>query len=762
MTAKQRLAASRIFDAATPPRQSSIAKGNSMMKDNPDQGSVVAISATVTGSRWSTFSAGTLICLALSPWLVGCNDSKSQVKGYPIDSKVLKTTERMITFPYSQPVAAPEPGVMPTPADPAQSPNGGNALTWDQLNQTTLYKNLGYGQWQYLDQPLPLKTRTDLMPESYDAGAVTEHSKLLNFVAMTDIHLTDKEAPNQLIYMQQHNPGNAGQNTSIYSGVMSYTPQLFDAAVQTANALHKRDPFDFFISLGDVSNTSMYNELRWYLDILDGKVITPSSGDHRGADSVDYQKPFQAAGLNKSIPIYQTLGNHDHFMIGSFPVYESNLQDSYLSDSIWAVPDELLTPNSASFSALFNKNRLDPSNPDTATLKHYYQGVIDGATKEGAVIHTGSEDEISSAPKVVADPDRRALHREEWIHEFFNTTSSPVGHGFNLVASNPNYHLVPENERAGFACYSFVPKSSVPLKVIVLDDTQREDDGSIDIHGHGYLDATRWAWLQAELDDGQRDNQLMIIAAHIPIAVSNIGTELEWWLGAYDAQTNPFGDKSTTATNAVTITDLVNKLQNTPNLLMWIAGHRHLNHIKAFVSPDRDNEPEKGFWQVETSSLRDFPQQFRTFEIFLNSDYSVAIEAVDVDPAVAEGTPAATSREMAIAAQQIVHNNLTNNPVNYQKLNTALPPTDPTPCDPDVAANPAAVPLPTMDPTRKQGAIQYASPACPNEKEFTDPSIQYLDLTAQGIPYNASYNARLYKSLSPTMKARMQELFPAQ
>lgn len=164
-----------------------------------------------------------------------------------------------------------------------------------------------------------------------------------------------------------------------------------------------------------------------------------------------------------------------------------------------------------------------------------------------------------------------------------------------------------------------MPKSNIPLKVIVLDDTQREDDGSIDIHGHGFLDATRWAWLQAELDDGQRNNQLMIIAAHIPIAVSNIGTMLEWWLGGYDASTNPFGDRSTTAQNAVTIEGLVDKLQNTPNLLMWISGHRHLNHVKAFVSPDPVNEPEKGFWQVETSfaarfssavpHLRNLPQQ---------------------------------------------------------------------------------------------------------------------------------------------------------
>ena len=79
-----------------------------------------------------------------------------------------------------------------------------------------------------------------------------------------------------------------------------------------------------------------------------------------------------------------------------------------------------------------------------------------------------------------------------------------------------------------------------------------------------------------------------------------------------------------------------------------------LNTVKAFISPDPVNSPEKGFWQVETPSLRDFPQQFRTFEIYLNSDYTISILATNVDPAVKEGTPAATSRKYAIAATQIV------------------------------------------------------------------------------------------------------------
>ena len=155
----------------------------------------------------------------------------------------------------------------------------------------------------------------------------------------------------------------------------------------------------------------------------------------------------------------------------------------------------------------------------------YYQGVIDGASPTGAITGAGPVGHFDAPPKVAADPGRRSLLKTEWIQEFFDTTSNPVGHGFALV--DPGQ---PE----GFACYSFLPNPDVPLKVIVLDDTQSETDGSKDIHGHGYLDANRWAWLQRELDAGQAANQLMIIAAHIPIGVTGPATGTEWWDSAAD------------------------------------------------------------------------------------------------------------------------------------------------------------------------------------------------------------------------------------
>jgi len=568
--------------------------------------------------------------------LAGCSTcskavvrNQSQLQEYPITTDVFTTLQRTVV-----------PGPKPT--------------VKISLDEVSKYKQYGYGNWTFGD-PLDSVTRTDIMPAFYDGTTVTKKVKLLSFFTITDIHITDKESPNQLIYLQRLHP-KLPVGASLYSGIMLYTTQVLDAAVQTINALHKQNPFDFGISLGDTCNSTQYNELRWYIDVLDGKVINPSSGAHFGADTIDYQKPYQAAGLDKSIPWYQALGNHDHFWMGSIPVDygpRKDLRQSYISDKVFATADIL-------------------TNPTIINNHDYYMGVLDGSTPYGDIKYAGPVVDFKIPPKVIPDLNRRSLLRTEWMKEFFNTSTNPPGHGFNLADANN-----------GFACYSFVPNPAIPIKVIVLDDTQRDDDGSLDIHGHGFLDQERWDWLKKELADGDAAGQLMIIAAHIPIGVEVTApkSEMGWW-------TDP--------KNAVTLPDLIAELQSHPNLIMWVSGHRHLNTVKAFISPDPVNVPEKGFWEVETSSLRDFPQQFRTFQIYLNSDNTISIVTTDVDPAVKDGSLAAISRSYAIAVEQIVG-------ADIYGFN------------------------PTQDPTIKP------------------------------MP-TGSYNAKLVKKLSPAMQAKMQKL----
>jgi hypothetical protein len=217
--------------------------------------------------------------------------------------------------------------------------------------------------------------------------------------------------------------------------------------------------------------------------------------------------------------------------------------------------------------------------------------------------------------------------------EFFNSSSLPSGHGFSRSGA-----------AEGFACYAFDPRTDIPIRVIVLDDTMRDTDRNVSVFASASLDQARYDWLVNELDKGQKEGRLMIIAAHIPIRNESAASSKLW-----------------TPASPVSEQQLIAKLHTYPNLVLWISGHVHRNTVTVFKSPD-PGHPELGFWEVETASLRNFPQQFRTFEIVRNSDATISVFATDVDPSAGDGSPAALSRSYAVATMQLFNSTVLPGP----------------------------------------------------------------------------------------------------
>jgi len=568
-----------------------------MANDDPTEKIDQTFNNTISRRRFIEVSVGAVASVSLSPLMFGCGgggDSTQRQAGYPISSEVYTTRQWAIV-------------------PDAVTSDLNTILPWEPSK----FKESGYGLWHYVPG-VDYGKDSSIMPTDYDVSSVNNAASLLSFFTMSDIHIYDKESPSQPFYTLQYLNSYEVGHTPAITYTMLYTTHILDAAIQTVNALHKQKPFDCGLFLGDADNNSQYNELRWYIDVIDGKFIRPSSGAHAGEDTIYYQKPYKAAGLDKTIPWYQTKGNHDDFWFGSVP-NNDYLRQSHIGEDLLRLGLNILVDPYQGFDE-----------------RMYYMGTVDGSTPYGDIIGAGHVN-TTSAIKVAADPNRYSLTMKTWMNEFFNTSSSPVGHGFTRSNIDNN-----------FASYSFEPKSNIPIKVIMLDDNQSEDHPN---HGNGSLDKARYDWLINELDKGQAEGKLMIIAAHVPIGIaafaepnkpSNVGC---WGPESYIQDTDT--DELIAAPDT-----LIAKLQTYSNLILWLAGHTHFNQVTPFKSPD-PNHPELGFWEVQTPSLRDFPQQFRTFDIVRNTDNTLSIIITDVDPAVRDGSPAAMSRFYAVAAMQL-------------------------------------------------------------------------------------------------------------
>ena len=582
------------------------------------------VPVTVSRRYFLKYCVGSAAALGLEFSSLGPLGRKALAAGktvsYPI-SKDVKTTLDRTVIAYGTPVL-PNPLLVPP--------------TYASIYpcQISLYTKNSYGEWAQNPEGIPSGLGSPYCTIDMNTGTPSSSAPdpsattLLSFFTMSDVHICDKESPaqsfyNAYLYPNPFLPDNqpAGGSSS-YSGIILYTTHVLDAAVQTINALHKKAPFDFGIALGDACDNTQYNELRWYIDVIDGKPITPSSGKHLGARHIGYQKPYKAAGLDKSLKWYQVIGNHDQFWKGS-TYWTDYLRETVVGSSVLNTGPPTSPPD---FRELMNG-------------RGYLMGVVDGSTEYGDIIDVGQVTPGEPLPKVAADPRRRALTINQWMGQFFKSTSKPAGHGFTREMIDGT---------ALAACYTFYPKTDMPIKVIVLDDTDKMDCGA-----YVSLDEPRYNWLLNELDSGQAADELMIICAHIPV-----------W--PYDYQ-SPNANPPKIIWNQdsfVTDQELVTTLTSTySNLILWIAGHVHRNAITP--QPDAGNPGSGyGFWEVETPSLRDFPQEFRRFEIVRNSDdKTISILVIDVDPAVnpaplrdGSQSPALISRSYSIAAQQIFGN----------------------------------------------------------------------------------------------------------
>lgn len=404
-------------------------------------------------------------------------------------------------------------------------------------------------------------------------GRAKRRKPLVAFAQVSDVHLVDSESPMRLEYADSF-------SSSAYRPQEFLTLHVAEAMVQGINAVKNGPatgkPIAFTLQTGDNADNAQYNEVRWNIDILDGGPIEPDSGDHTQtestADSSDPAFYFTKYWHPEGTP--EGMVDDDPRATYGFPTVPGLLAAA-------RAPFEATGLDIPWYSVIGNHDKLvqgnNPPAPDT-------QARATGTVKE---IDTGKR------RTVTADPNRRELSTAEIVEEHFTTTGLPVGHGYT-----------DENRADGTAYYTF-DKGLVRFVVMDTVNANGGDEGS--------LSQTQFAWIKDVIASSKR--RLLVFSSH-----HSSWTMVNKVTGDIDPGPRVLGKA------------LVKELLKHRNVIAWINGHTHSNNIKAHVRK-KDGEIVNGFWEVNTASHIDWPQQGRIVEIADNADGTLSIFCTMLDHA---------------------------------------------------------------------------------------------------------------------------------
>ncbi|HUS21228.1 MAG TPA: TIGR03767 family metallophosphoesterase [Aeromicrobium sp.] len=458
--------------------------------------------------------------------------------------------------------------------------------------ESTVVRGSGPGYRQLrTGAPWRMQLRQDLA--AAHRGREDRREALATVVQVSDLHITDVQNPMRFEYIDRINA--TAHRPQELLGVHGTA-----ALVQRINTLPGGPatgrPIDAVMSTGDNTDNQSGNELEWLLTLLAGGTVRPDSGDAGAFEGV------AASGLSEYWQPESTA--HDRYKNLGFPLVPGLIEAStqaFVTPGLnvpWlltmgnhdVVANGMLENRAYVEEWSGGERKIFSARGDLPVLLAMQLATVKAGDDVGALIWDIAT--AGTTRTVHADERRLPFTGTEYVRLLYDDRyagAGPVGHGYSRDADAATLY--------------YGHRLAPQVVAISLDSTNQA--GGID----GSIGSTQWAWLARELERA-RDSYVLVFTHHPSEMMANLAS-----------------DPRTPGEERHSGSELVDLLHRFPNVLAWINGHTHHNRITAHAA----RNPRQSFWEINSASHIDAPQQARVIEVARNRDGTVSLFTTMID-----------------------------------------------------------------------------------------------------------------------------------